>query len=137
MDDDDFMAGASLLPRPQLAEVEVFQERRLDKRPRRTARITEREPFTVVKFNLNESQRDKYLKHTSQAEFCTSGNAWLPLGWRQRGKQGTLLRAWRCPFHKESGCKARLHEVQQPDGLITIERSGFLHSDHTVSNRHA
>ena len=107
-----------------------------DRRPRKTKRLSERMPFTLVRCGLDAIEAEQFLTTISAADFQTGGNQWRPLKWRKRGCLSQGVRTWRCPFFLESGCKARFLEVRDPcSGLSSFEQSGFNHNDHRGRQR--
>ena len=113
-----------------------------DKRPKKSNRNITRQrlPWTVVRADLLERERDQILKSSSEAELGVKENQWRPLGWvaRRVGKEDeTKLRQWCCPFHRESGCQAKFREVVQRNGKCTLERGHWPHNEHRSSGRQA
>ena len=139
-DDEDIFAGAAIFRNKFLMESSTGAA--LLARDKSGPRVTPRESYHVVQAKLGGEALNKLITTISEAEFATSGNKWLPQKWRKRGqnsKRGAEeedVRTWLCPFHKETGCMARLQEVRHfNDMTFTLERAGFDHNDHTNSRR--
>ena len=124
-------------------DLDLLAARRSDRRPRKTARRATVLEWTAIGEYSTEAKKDDKLQQLADTE-CSGGmwgNGKVGKGWKGRTDKSSgrrqHVRVRNCCFAAESGCPARVRELQFIDGAEEwrLERYGASHTDHSVSTR--